>query len=154
MGRYRPLAIASQFAPLTNESLGGNVFTRGTVYKGKTGMWAFSAHRITGFLVLMFLLLHIVDVALAGLSVDLYDRVHALYGNILLRLFEVGLLGALVYHAFNGLRIILVDFFASAIDYQRQLAYAVLGVTAAVTAFGAVAILWPFFAHENFPWFA
>ena len=33
------------------------MLSRGTVYKGKTGMWAFTAHRVTGFLVLLFLLL-------------------------------------------------------------------------------------------------
>ena len=32
------------------------------VYKGRSGQWAFVGHRISGFLVFMFLLLHIVDV--------------------------------------------------------------------------------------------
>ena len=59
------------------------------VYKGKSGQWAFVGHRITGFLVFCFLLLHIVDVSLINIDPDLYDEVHELYGNILLRLFEV-----------------------------------------------------------------
>ncbi len=106
-------------------------------------MWAFSAHRITGFLVFMFLLLHIVDVSLAGISGDLYDRVHALYGNVFLRMFEVGLLGALVFHALNGLRIIAVDFFGSALRYQRQLAMGAAGTSLIVTALGGLVIMWP-----------
>ncbi len=129
------------------------MLTRGSVYRGKTGMWAFALHRITGFLVFMFLLLHIVDVALVGISPELYERVHALYGNILLRLFEVGLLAALVFHAFNGLRIVLVDFFDAAVNYQKQLAFTVAGITAVLTIFGAVVILWPFFTGHGFPWF-
>lgn len=116
-------------------------------------MWAFAMHRITGFLVFMFLLLHVVDVALIGISPQIYERVHALYGNILLRIFEVGLLGALVFHAFNGLRIVLVDFFDAGIRYQKHLAFAVAAITAIVTVFGAVVILWPFFAGEAFPLF-
>ena len=46
---------------------------------------------------------------------DLYNEVHDVYGNILLRLFEVGLLFALSFHALNGLRIVLVDFFPDAV---------------------------------------
>jgi len=124
------------------------VLSRGTVYKGKTGMWAFTAHRVTGFLVLMFLLLHVVDVTLAGISEHLYDTVHAVYGNVLLRLFEVGLLGALVFHALNGLRIIAVDFFDAAVRRQKQLAWAVVAVTAVVTVLGGIVIMLPFFTHK------
>lgn len=124
------------------------MLSRGTVYKGKTGMWAFTAHRVTGFLVLMFLLLHVVDVTLAGISEHLYDTVHAVYGNVLLRLFEVGLLGALVFHALNGLRIIAVDFFDAAVRRQKQLAWAVVAVTAVVTVLGGIVIMLPFFTHK------
>lgn len=124
------------------------MLSRGTVYKGKTGMWAFTAHRVTGFLVLLFLLLHVVDVTLAGISKDLYNTVHAVYGNILLRLFEVGLLGALVFHALNGLRIIAVDFFDAAVQYQKQIAWVVAGVTAVVTIVGGTVIVLPFFTHK------
>lgn len=124
------------------------MLSRGTIYKGKTGMWAFTAHRVTGFLVLLFLLLHVVDVTLAGISEHLYDTVHAVYGNILLRLFEVGLLGALVFHALNGLRIIAVDFFDAAVARQKQLAWVVAGITAVVTLLGGIVIVLPFFTHK------
>ncbi|MFN8106107.1 MAG: succinate dehydrogenase, cytochrome b556 subunit [Acidimicrobiia bacterium] len=124
------------------------MLSRGTIYKGKTGMWAFTAHRVTGFLVLMFLLLHVVDVTLAGISEHLYDTVHAVYGNILLRLFEVGLLGALVFHALNGLRIIAVDFFDAAVERQKQLAWVVAAITAVVTVAGGIVIVLPFFTHK------
>ena len=86
-----------------------------TIYKGRSGQWAFVTHRVSGFLVFMFLLLHIVDVSLVNADVDLYDEVHALYGNILLRLFECGLLLALLFHSLNGLRIVIVDFFPRAV---------------------------------------
>ena len=81
------------------------------VYRGKSGQWAFVAHRISGFLVFMFLLLHIVDVSMINIDPELYDELHQLYGNVLLRLFEVGLLFALLFHSLNGLRIVAVDFF-------------------------------------------
>ena len=86
-----------------------------TRYRGKSGQWAFIGHRVSGFLVFLFLLLHIVDVSLLRWP-ETYDQVHRLYGNVLLRLFEVGLLLALVFHSFNGLRIVAIDFFPDAVS--------------------------------------
>lgn len=115
-----------------------------TVYRGKSGQWAFVMHRITGFLVFMFLLLHVIDVSLVNADADLYNEVHALYGNVLLRLFEVGLLGALVFHAFNGLRIVMIDFFPGAIRNEKVMFRIVLFFTAVLTAVGGFVILRPF----------
>jgi succinate dehydrogenase / fumarate reductase cytochrome b subunit len=114
-----------------------------TTYRGKSGQWAFLAHRVSGFLVFAFLLLHIVDVSLVRWP-SLYDDVHRLYGNILLRLFEVGLLFALLFHALNGLRIIAVDFFPGAVARERWLLGAATALTVAAGAPAAVVILWPF----------
>ena len=58
-------------------------------YRGKSGQWMFISHRITGFLVFMFLMLHVVDVSLVQ-NKHLYNEVHAVYGNVLLRVFESG----------------------------------------------------------------
>ncbi len=115
-----------------------------TVYKGKSGQWAFVSHRVTGFLVFMFLLLHIVDVSLVNIDADLYNTVHELYGNVLLRLFECGLLLALLYHSMNGLRIVLVDFFPGVIRREKMLSGLVVFVTLAAGIPGSLVILWPF----------
>jgi succinate dehydrogenase / fumarate reductase, cytochrome b subunit len=102
-----------------------------TIYKGRSGQWSFIAHRVTGFLVFFFLLMHIVDVSLTNHQ-DLYDQVHALYHNVFMRLFECGLLFALWFHALNGLRIIAVDFFPGAVRKERQLTGFVVFLTVAV----------------------
>jgi len=114
-----------------------------TPYKGKSGQWAFLGHRITGFLVFLFLLLHIVDVSLLRWP-DTYDQVHRLYGNVLLRLFEVGLLTALVFHSLNGLRIVAVDLFPDAVRNQRRLLQGVVALTLLMAVPGGLVILWPF----------
>ena len=118
--------------------------TSSTVYRGKSGQWAFVLHRITGFLVFMFLLLHVVDVSLINIDTKLYNEVHELYGNVLLRLFEVGLLAALVFHAFNGLRIVMIDFFPGAIKSEKTMFSIVLFFTVILTAVGGFIILRPF----------
>lgn len=115
-----------------------------TVYRGKSGQWAFVGHRISGFLVFMFLLLHIVDVSMINFDDELYDELHELYGNILLRIFEVGLLFALLFHSLNGLRIVVVDFFPGMVGNERSLFAVVLGLTLAIGIPCGFVILWPF----------
>jgi len=128
------------------ESKAPGPYGRSTVYKGRSGQWAFVLHRITGFLVFMFLLLHVVDVSLINYrGGHLYNDVHALYGNILLRLFEVGLLFGLLYHSLNGLRIVMVDFFPGAVKNQRNLFSIVLGLSVLGTIIGGVIIVKPYF---------
>jgi succinate dehydrogenase / fumarate reductase cytochrome b subunit len=114
-----------------------------TVYNGRSGQWAFIAHRVSGLLVFMFLLLHIVDVSLANIDADLYDEVHALYGNILLRVFECGLLFALLYHSLNGLRVVVIDFFPGAVRNERALFSGVVFLTLAAGIPGSFIILEP-----------
>jgi len=120
------------------------------VYKGKSGQWAFVGHRISGVLVFFFLLLHIVDVSLINADPVLYDEVHQLYGNILLRIFEVGLLFALLFHSLNGLRIVLVDFFPGMVHNERRLFTGVLVITVLVGVPCAYVILEPFITGTLF----
>jgi len=114
-----------------------------TTYKGKSGQWAFVGHRVSGFLVFLFLLLHIVDVSMVRWP-SVYDEIHALYGNVLLRLFEVGLLFALLFHTLNGLRIVAVDFFPGAVARERRLLGAVVALTLLAGVPGGYVILKPF----------
>lgn len=120
------------------------------VYKGRSGQWAFVGHRITGFLVFMFLLLHIVDVSMINIDAELYDELHALYGNVLLRLFEVGLLFALLFHSMNGLRIVAVDFFPGVIRNERKLFVAVLVITVVAGVPGGYIIMHPWLEGNVF----
>jgi len=113
-----------------------------TPYRGKSGQWAFLLHRFTGFGVFMFLLLHVVDVSLVQ-DRHLYNEVHALYGNVFMRLFEVGLLFALIFHALNGLRIVLIDFFPDAVRQDKNLFGVVVFITLAAGIPGAYIILEP-----------
>ncbi|MCK6066719.1 MULTISPECIES: succinate dehydrogenase, cytochrome b556 subunit [Microbacterium] len=101
---------------------------RGTLYRGREGMWSWVLHRITGVAIFFFLLVHILDTALIRVSPEAYDAVIGTYKNPIMGIGEVALVGAIAYHAFNGLRIILVDFWGWATRHQRQLWWIVLGV--------------------------
>ena len=97
----------------------------GTLYRGNDGMWSWVAHRVTGVLVFFFLLVPIVATALARVSPEAYNHALELYKTPLVNLMEVGLVGAVLYHALNGVRIILIDFWAKGLRYQRQMTWAI-----------------------------
>jgi len=100
----------------------------GTLYRGGEGMWTWVLHRITGVSVFFFLLVHVLDTALVRVSPEAYDLVIASYKTPIVNLLEIGLVGAVLYHALNGLRVILVDFWAKGPRYQRQMTWAIATV--------------------------
>jgi succinate dehydrogenase / fumarate reductase cytochrome b subunit len=101
---------------------------RGTLYRGNEGMWSWVLHRITGVAIFFFLLVHVLDTALIRVSPEAYNAVIGTYKNPIMGIGEVALVGAVVYHAYNGLRIILVDLWSWATRHQRQLWWGVIGL--------------------------
>ncbi|MGL3806324.1 succinate dehydrogenase, cytochrome b556 subunit [Paeniglutamicibacter sp. R2-26] len=100
----------------------------GTLYRGREGMWSWVGHRITGVVIFLFLLVHVLDTSLVRVSPGAYDAVMATYKNPLMALGETALVAAIVFHAFNGLRLILVDFWKQGTKYQRQMLWGVLAL--------------------------
>lgn len=92
-------------------------------YRGGVGMWAWLLHRATGLGILGFLLLHIADTALLLAGPEAYDHIVALYRAPYFRVLEVGLAASVLYHALNGLRVILIDFSEAATRRQRAIFY-------------------------------
>jgi len=83
-------------------------------------MWAWMLHRISGVGVMVFIVFHIVDTWLVGFGPEVYDAVMDIYRHPVFRLGEVALVGALLFHALNGLRVILIDFWPDAALFQKQ----------------------------------
>ena len=102
----------------------------GTLYRGREGMWSWVAHRVTGMLIFVFLFAHVLDTALVRVSPDAYNTVISSYKNPIVGLGEAGLVAAVIFHAFNGVRIMLVDFWSQGPRYQRQMLWAVVALWA------------------------
>lgn len=100
----------------------------GTLYRGGDGMWTWVLHRITGVSVFFFLFVHVLDTALVRVSPEAYDLVIATYKTPIVALLEVGLVGAVLYHALNGIRVILVDFWSRGPRYQRAMTWVIAGL--------------------------
>jgi len=99
------------------------------MYRGQSGQWSWLLHRVTGLGVLLFLLIHIVDITLIGFGSTVYNDSIAVFSTWPVRLLSLALIGSVLYHAFNGVRIILIDFWPAAHKYQRQMFYVVMIVT-------------------------
>jgi len=93
-------------------------------------MWSWVAHRVTGVLIFFFLFAHVMDTALVRVSPEAYNEVIGTYKNPVVGLGEAGLVAAVIFHALNGVRIILVDFWSDGPRYQRQMLWAVVGLFA------------------------
>jgi succinate dehydrogenase / fumarate reductase cytochrome b subunit len=93
-------------------------------YRGGEGMLAWAFHRISGVAIWLFLVLHIIDIFLVGAAPDVYDTLLGIYATPIGIVMEWLLGAAVLYHALNGLRIVIMDFWPPMAHYHRQLWYA------------------------------
>ncbi len=93
-------------------------------YRGSEGMVAWAFHRISGLGIVAFVVLHVFDIFLAGSiprpTTTSWPSTRATIGRML----EVLLGAALFYHALNGVRILLMDFWPRLTVYHKQIWYA------------------------------
>jgi succinate dehydrogenase / fumarate reductase cytochrome b subunit len=140
-----------------------SLFTRlweGLRYGGGIGQWSWLVHRVTGVGILLFLVIHIIDTFFVVAYPALYDHTVSIYGGMVtglgpgvngyywglrwaFRLGELGLIACVLFHAINGVRVILFDFWPRAVLYQKELAWAVLTIFAAIMIPVAVVVFLP-----------
>lgn len=106
-------------------------------YGGGIGQWSWLLHRLTGLGILFFLLIHVLDTFLVVVAPAWYDHTVAIYGGIwfdgnyypalrwAFRFAELGLIASVVFHAVNGVGIILYDFWRKGTLYRREILRAV-----------------------------
>jgi len=78
-------------------------------YRGKVGQWAWVLHRVAGLGTLLFLVLHVIDTSWAAFYPELYAQAIREYQSPLFTIGEFALVACVVYHAFNGLRVAILD---------------------------------------------
>jgi succinate dehydrogenase / fumarate reductase, cytochrome b subunit len=107
-------------------------------YKGREGMWTWLLHRVTGLGVLLFLIVHVVETAAVVYSPEFYDNALRLYKSPLFRIAELLIFFSVLFHAANGLRIVVQDFWPYVMLRQRQLALA----AAIVAGIAMIPVTW------------
>lgn len=111
------------------------------MYRGREGQWAWMLHRLSGLAILAYLLIHVISISLFVFGERAYMAVHTTYELPIFSLGLIAVTAGVVYHSLNGLRIIVMDFTGRGVAYQRQMFYAVLGLTVLATAYTAFVVI-------------
>jgi len=101
-------------------------------YRGRLGHYSWLAHRISGLGILAYLIIHVWDTANATFNPPLYEWTITVFKHPLFGAGEIFLMAALLFHAFNGIRISLLDFKPEWWHYQEKSAIAVWGLFAVI----------------------
>lgn len=92
-------------------------------YRGREGHWSFLLHRITGLGTLLFLTIHIIDMAAFYWWPTFFEKALELYRTPIFGLGEIALVFCVFFHGANGIRIAIVDMFLPhkwAIEAERN----------------------------------
>lgn len=100
----------------------------GRLYNGKEGQWAWFFHRFTGVAIILFLFAHVIDTAVIGWGPEAYNKVMEAYANPIVRSLELGLVACVLFHAINGVKIMLFDFWPNASLHYKQLTRGALAI--------------------------
>lgn len=92
-----------------------------TYYKF-TGSWAWILHRLSGLALIFYLSAHIWVISTISKGPEEFNRVMGILASPLFKVLEVGLWGVILFHAFNGIRVVIVDFWKGSIHHKKLFA--------------------------------
>jgi succinate dehydrogenase / fumarate reductase cytochrome b subunit len=98
-------------------------------YRVRTGMFAWLMHRLTGVGLVVYLVIHVWGLK-SLTDPETFNALIAKYHSPIYKVGEFALLVGVVYHAMNGLRIVLIDFLGWSPKQKRL--FATLGIVALV----------------------
>lgn len=112
-------------------------------YRWHLGSIAWILHRITGLLLVFYLLLHIWVTHHISQGPEGFNKVMSVVQQPLFLLLEIGLLGTVLYHAFNGLRIIIVEFADNGASAHKTIFGIMMAIAGILFLIGGI----PMFMH-------
>jgi succinate dehydrogenase / fumarate reductase, cytochrome b subunit len=105
-----------------------------------SGMLAWVIQRVSGLLLLFYLFLHVLTINKLSQGPAAFDQAMSFFQNPVFKLLEIALLGTVVLHALNGIRITLIDL-GMGREKQRQLFWLLaLGIGGLIFLAGAIPI--------------
>jgi succinate dehydrogenase cytochrome b556 subunit len=113
-----------------------------TVSKHKGGMWSWLFQRITAVLLIVCLATHLILTHILGIGDISYDTIGQRLAHASLIAVDIILLAAGIYHALNGLRMVLMDYWFGRRKRALALSIVLWVVGLAAMGYGTWA-LWP-----------
>jgi len=99
-------------------ALSRNVGLKGFTYRGGGPMLSWILHRVTGVAIVLFVGIHVIaSFSMQQLGSDWGTTVNTIYESLY---FQVVMVFIVLFHALNGLRIIILDIWPNLIEYQRE----------------------------------
>ncbi|MCK4548190.1 MAG: succinate dehydrogenase, cytochrome b556 subunit [Candidatus Eisenbacteria sp.] len=108
------------------------------LYRWRTGAIAWLFHRVSGLALALYLTIHIWVTHHVVQGPESFNQIMARLSSPPFKLVELALLAAIVYHAFNGIRILVIDFVQGS-KYHKPLFWGAIACCVVVY----LAIGWP-----------
>jgi len=93
------------------------------------GSWAWILNRLSGLALIFYLCIHIWVINTMTLGEPEFNKVMLFLNQPLFKFAEIGLWGVILFHAFNGVRVIIVDFFKGSL-FHKKLFYILMVIAA------------------------
>ena len=104
-----------------------------------TGFVSFVLRRFTGLALVFYLFMHMWVIGSANSGPEVFNARLNFFQSPLFKLMEIGLLAAVVYHGFDGIRLLIVHYLGIT-EYRKSLFYAAFVVSALLTVAGGIPI--------------
>ncbi len=104
-----------------------------------TGFVSFLFRRISGMALVLYLGMHIIAIGTVNAGNASFDQAMNFLQQPFFKLAEIALLAAVVYHAFDGIRLLIVHYF-DVTDYRQSMFYAVMAVSVILVIAGGLPI--------------
>ena len=109
-------------------------------YHNFIGSWAWILHRLSGLALVFYITLHIWVINTLTQGPEKFDTIMNFLNSPLFKYLEVGLWGIILFHAFNGVRIIIVDFFKGSFA-QKKIFFLLIAIAFIMWATGSYIII-------------
>jgi succinate dehydrogenase / fumarate reductase cytochrome b subunit len=109
------------------------------MYKS-TGFISFVLRRFTGVALVLYLFTHMWVIGSVNSGPETFDARLNLVQSTVFKFAEIALLAAVVYHAFDGIRLLMVHYF-KVTEYRKSLFYAIFAIAAILTIAGGIPII-------------
>ena len=104
------------------------------------GSWAWILHRLSGLALIFYLSLHIWVINTLTLGPEKFDKLMKFLNSPMFKTLEVGLWGIILFHAFNGIRIVIVDFYKGSAQHKKWF-YSLIAIAFLLWVLGGYVIL-------------
>ena len=114
-----------------------------TISKHRGGMWSWLFQRITAVLLIVCLAIHLIHTHITNIGQITEANVAARLANAGLTAVDIIVLAAGIYHALNGLRMVLMDYWFGSRTRALYLTYGLWVIGLVAFGYGLWA-LWPY----------